>query len=221
MADPITRPRPDPTAASAPESNDRQPSPAGPLLAELRTAAAATMFFAFLVCGVYPVAVWALAQGLFPREADGSLIYRHGEPVGSELIAQGFTAPHYFHPRPSAAGEAGYDASGSSATNLGPLSEKLLGTVKERVAAYRAQNGLPADCPVPADAVTASASGLDPHIGLANVLLQAPRVAAARGMDARLMIAIVREHVEGRDFGVLGEPRVNVLKLNLALDKKR
>jgi K+-transporting ATPase ATPase C chain len=173
-----------------------------------------------VTCGIYPLAVWGLAQGHFPREANGSLVYRRGEAVGSELIAQSFTSPRYFHPRPSAAGEAGYDGANSSGTNLGPLSEKLLAAVKARIAAFRAENGLGPDAPVPAEAVTSSASGLDPHISLANALLQAPRVAAARVIDARAIKDIVMEHVEGRDLGILGEPRINVLKLNLALDKK-
>jgi len=136
------------------------------------------------------------------------------------LIAQNFNSPRYFHPRPSAAGEAGYDAGNSSGSNLGPLSKKLADAVKERVEAYRAENGLAPDARVPADAVTASGSGLDPHIDLKNALLQAPRVAQARRIGREAMEKIIKANTEGRDVGIFGEPRVNVLKLNLALDKK-
>jgi len=188
---------------------------------ELRIAAVATLLLAVALCGVYPLVVWALAQGLFPREAGGSLVRHSGQTVASELIAQSFSSPTYFHPRPSAAGEAGYDAAGSSGSNLGPISKKLLDAVKERAAAYRATNGLPAETLVPVDAVTASGSGLDPHISVANALLQAPRVARERGRGEAEIKALVRAHTEGRDLGVFGELRVNVLKLNLALDGKR
>ena len=148
------------------------------------------------------------------------MIQRGGDIVGSELIAQNFSSPKYFHPRPSGAGEAGYDAGSSSGTNLGPLSKKLVDAVKARVEAYRAENSLPPDGLVPADAVTASGSGLDPHIGLKNAFLQARRVAQARGIGSDPLEKIIRVHTEGRDLGIFGEPRVNVLKLNLALDKK-
>ncbi|MGZ8449676.1 MAG: K(+)-transporting ATPase subunit C, partial [Candidatus Deferrimicrobiaceae bacterium] len=138
---------------------------------------------------------------------------------GSTLIGQGFAGPAYFHPRPSAAGQ-GYDATGSSGTNLGPTSKKLIESVKERVAAYRTENGLATDARVPADAVTSSASGLDPQIGVRNALLQAARVARARGIGEIDVLAKVSAHTEGRTLGLLGEPRVNVLTLNLSLDGK-
>jgi K+-transporting ATPase ATPase C chain len=189
------------------------------LVTDLRAAAAATFALAVLLCGVYPLLVWAIGQGLFPSQADGSLIRRGGIVVGSELIAQGFESPKYFHPRPSAAGEAGYDAAASSGSNLGPLSKTLVNAVKERAEAYRAENGLARDAIVPADAVTTSGSGLDPHISVRNAQLQAPRVARERGLDAGSVMKVLDEHVEGRDLGILGEPRVNVLKLNLALDR--
>jgi len=189
------------------------------MLSELRVAVVATLALAVVVCGVYPLVVWMISQGLFPHEADGSLIRRGGDIVGSEWIAQNFSSPKYFHPRPSAAGEAGFDAGNSSGSNLGPLSKKLIDAVKERVETYRTENGLPPNAPVPADAVTASGSGLDPHISLPNALLQAPRVAKARGVSREALEKMVHANTEGRDFGVFGEPRVNVLKLNLALGR--
>ena len=190
------------------------------IIFELRVAVIATFSLAVVLCGVYPLVVWVISQGLFPDEAGGSLIQRGGTIVGSELIAQSFSSPKYFHPRPSAAGKAGFDAGNSSGSNLGPLSKKLADAVKERVEAYRAENGLPPNALVPADAVTASGSGLDPHIGLKNAFLQAPRVAQARGIGSEALEKIIHAHTEGRDCGIFGEPRVNVLKLNLALDKK-
>jgi K+-transporting ATPase ATPase C chain len=188
---------------------------------ELRVAAVATLLLAVVLCGAYPLVVWALAQGLFPHEAGGSLVQRSGETVASELIAQRFSSSKYFYPRPSAAGEAGYDAASSSGSNLGPISKKLLDAVQQRIAVYRAANGLPPETLVPADAVTASGSGLDPHISVANALLQAPRVARERDRGEEEIRKLVRAHAEGRDLGVFGELRVNVLKLNLALDGKR
>jgi K+-transporting ATPase ATPase C chain len=190
------------------------------LIAELRASIAATLLLAVLCCGVYPAVVWSVGQGLFSHEADGSLVRVDGKVVGSSLLAQGFTAPGYFHPRPSAAGQ-GYDAANSGGTNLGPISKKLIEDVKKRVAAYRAENGLLPDAPVPADAVTSSASGLDPHISPANANLQAGRVATARGMVKEDVLKMVRARTEGRTLGTFGEPRVNVLMLNLDLDGKR
>jgi K+-transporting ATPase ATPase C chain len=189
------------------------------LIAELRASIAATLLLAVLCCGIYPVAVWAVGQGLFSDKANGSLVRFNGKVVGSSLIAQGFTSPAYFHPRPSAAGQR-YDAVHSGGTNLGPTSKKLIEDVKQRVAGYRAENGLPPDTPVPADAVTSSASGLDPHISVRNALLQAARVAKARGIGEKEVLEKVESHAEGRSLGLLGEPRVNVLTLNLLLDGK-
>ena len=151
------------------------------MLSELRVAVVATLSLAVVLCGVYPLVVWMISQGLFPHEADGSLIQRGGTVVGSELIAQNFSSPRYFHPRPSAAGEAGYDAGNSSGSNLGPLSKKLADAVQERVAAYRAENGLAPDTPVPADAVTSSGSGLDPHISLQECVPAGPTRGAGTG----------------------------------------
>ncbi|MDD5761050.1 MAG: K(+)-transporting ATPase subunit C [bacterium] len=189
------------------------------LVAELRASIAATLLLAVLCCGIYPAVVWAVGQGLFPGKANGSLVRVDGKVVGSSLLAQGFSGPSYFHSRPSAAGQ-GYDAANSSGTNLGPTSKKLIEDVKQRVADYRTENGLPPDARVPADAVTSSASGLDPHISVGNATLQANRVAAARKIPREEVLKKVRAHTEGRDLGILGEPRVNVLMLNLDLDGK-
>jgi K+-transporting ATPase ATPase C chain len=140
--------------------------------------------------------------------------------IGSSLLAQRFAGERYFHPRPSAAGQ-GYDAVSSGGSNLGPISQKLIDTVKQRVADYRKENGLGPDAPVPADAVTTSASGLDPHISVQNALLQARRVAYTRGMSDEGIRKRIEEHTEGRTLWIFGEPRVNVLKVNLALDGRR
>ena len=189
------------------------------LVEELRASIAATLLLAVLCCGIYPVAVWAVGQGLFSDKANGSLVKVDGKVTGSSLLAQGFTAPKYFHPRPSAAGQ-GYDAVNSGGTNLGPTSKKLIEDVKQRVADYRTENGLPPGTPVPADAVTSSASGLDPHISPANANLQAGRVAAARGIPKEEVLRKIQANTEGRSLGILGDPRVNVLKLNLSLNGK-
>jgi K+-transporting ATPase ATPase C chain len=166
---------------------------------------------------VYPLVVTGIAQLAFPGRSDGSLIERDGVVVGSRLIGQGFADDRYFQPRPSAAGD-GYDGAASSASNLGPTNPDLLSSVRERLAAYRKQNGPGARTEVPVDAVTASGSGLDPHISPANARLQAPRVATARGMPVGDVLELVDEHENGRALGFLGEPGVNVLELNLALD---
>jgi K+-transporting ATPase ATPase C chain len=189
------------------------------LIDELRASVAATFLLAVLCCGIYPAVVWAVGQGLFPGKANGSLVRVEGKVVGSTLIAQGFAGPAYFHPRPSAAGQ-GYDAVNSGGTNLGPTSKKLIEDVKQRVSDYRAENGLSSDTLVPADAVTSSASGLDPHISVRNAALQSARVAKARGFGEKEVLAKVGACTEGRTLGFLGEPRVNVLTLNLSLDGK-
>jgi K+-transporting ATPase ATPase C chain len=174
-----------------------------------------------LLTGVaYPLAVTGVAQVVFPGRADGSLIERDRQVVGSRLIGQAFAGARYFHPRPSAAGE-GYDAMASSASNLGPTNEDLIRAVRERRAAYRRENDLRAGQQVPIDAVTASGSGLDPDISAANARLQAARVARARGLELNDVLALIEEHTDGRSLGFLGEPGVNVLELNLALDGER
>jgi K+-transporting ATPase ATPase C chain len=187
------------------------------LLKELRISLVATLCLAVILCGVYPMVVWGLAQGIFPREANGSLIVKGGNTMGSSLLAQGFAGEKYFHPRPSAAG-SGYDAANSGGSNLGPLSKKLIADTAQRVRGYRAENNLAPDVRIPADAVSASGSGLDPHISPENALLQAPRVARARGLSEEVVIAKIKAHTEGRTLGIFGEPRVNVLLLNLDLD---
>jgi K+-transporting ATPase ATPase C chain len=189
------------------------------LLAEFRASIVVTVMLAFLVCGLYPVVVWGIAQAAFPEKANGSLLKVGGNVVGSSLIGQGFKGQAYFHPRPSAAGQ-GYDAANSGGTNLGPTSKRLIEDVRGRIAAYRAENSMPTESMVPADAATTSASGLDPHISLANAMDQAGRVAAARGLTKEDVLKRVRAHAEGRTLGILGEPRVNVLMLNLDLDGK-
>ena len=173
-----------------------------------------------VVTGVlYPLAILAIGQGVFSDRADGSLVRRDGHVVGSSLLGQNFAKPRYFHPRPSAAGTDGYDGAASSASNLGPSNPDLATAVKDRVAQYKKENALAANAKVPVDAVTASGSGLDPDISVANARVQAARVAKARGLDAAAVRTLVDDHVNDRQLGVLGEESVNVLDLNLALDR--
>ncbi len=187
-------------------------------LSDLRGAIVATIVLALVCCGAYPVVVWGIAQTMFPEKANGSLLINTpGSAVGSSLIGQGFSGVRYFHPRPSAAGQ-GYDATSSGGSNLGPTSRKLRDLVRARVEAYRRLNGLKDTDPVPADAVTASASGLDPHISPANAERQVERVAQARGLSPDRVRELIRAHTEDATFGFLGEPGVHVLRLNLALD---
>lgn len=188
------------------------------ILLELKTSVLLTLVFAVLLCGAYPVVVWAGAQAFFPAQANGSLVRDpDGTVRGSALLAQSFRSEKYFHPRPSAAG-TGYDASSSSGTNLGPTSQKLADSIKAAVAAYRTSNHLAPDAPVPADAVTSSGSGLDPHISVANAQLQAARVAQARSLPLAKVQSLIAAHTNGRDLHVFGEPTVNVLLLNRSLD---
>jgi potassium-transporting ATPase KdpC subunit len=182
---------------------------------------------ASLVLGVaYPLAVYGIGQLAFKHQAEGSLISRGNQVVGSSLLGQPFTdpagnpLPQYFQPRPSAAGN-GYDATASGASNLGPSDSRLLAVITDRAASYRAFNHLPADAAVPIDAVTASGSGLDPDISVANAALQSARVAAARHLAPETVAALVRDHTAGRALGFLGETVVNVVGLNLALDQRQ
>ena len=187
------------------------------LISELRISLLATLSLALILCGIYPLVIWLLAQGLFPHMANGSLLFRKGTVVGSTLIGQGFADRKYFHPRPSSAGQ-GYDALSSGGSNLGPLSKKLIETIRQRVSDYWIENDLPPDARVPADAVTASASGLDPHITADNALLQANRVAKARNLSINAVLQKIEAHTDPGDLRILGERRVNVLMLNLDLD---
>jgi K+-transporting ATPase ATPase C chain len=190
------------------------------IISDIRHTIVVTIIGVIILCGVYPVVVWGLGQTLFHYQANGSLITgKDGTVYGSELIGQNFSDNQYFNSRPSAAG-TGYDASNSSATNLGPTSQKLHDSIAAAVTAYRTQNGLPDGALVPADAVTSSASGLDPDISVKNAMLQVARVAKTRKMSVEDVTALVQKYTEGRDLGVFGESRVNVLKLNLALDGK-
>ena len=172
-----------------------------------------------LLTGIfYPLMVTGLAQILFFHQANGSLVYRDGQPVGSVLIGQSFSDPRYFHGRPPATPQNGYNAAASGGSNLGPTNKIFLNNVAERTVRVRTENGLTQNTPVPGDLVTASASGLDPHITPEAALLQVPRVARARKLPAQKVRGLVEGNIEGRQLGLLGEPRVNVLKLNLILD---
>ncbi len=205
------------------------------MLSQLFPAIRATLVLAILTGLVFPLVITGISQAAFPAQANGTLLKdKDGKIVGSALIGQSFSRAEYFHPRPSAAG-SGYSAEMSSGTNLGPTSSKLIegidddpatkdadesyAGVQDLVKQYREENGLGAEVKVPIDAVTRSASGLDPHISIANAKLQAPRVAKARKLSETDVISAVDKATEGRDLGVLGEPRVNVLLLNRALDE--
>jgi K+-transporting ATPase ATPase C chain len=186
---------------------------------EIRIAIVATILFAVVCSGIYPVVIWGAAQLLFPHQANGSLITSPDNKtrIGSSLLAQGFSGAKYFHPRPSDAG-TGYDGSSSGGSNLGPTSQKLIDQIKGNVETYRKENGLPSDAVVPADAVTASFSGLDPHISLRNAELQTPRVAKERGLSPDVVKAEIAKVTDNPFLGIGGESGVNVLMLNLALD---
>jgi len=183
----------------------------------LRPAVVLTLLFCAITGLLYPGVVTVLAQLLFPSQANGSVILRNGQPVGSRLIGQAFTAPYYFHSRPSAAG-SGYDATASAGTNKGPTDLKLADTLIAQAVDKVVQEDGGQKGHIPSDMVTASASGLDTHISPANAQLQVARVARERGADSAGVRALVDRHTQGRQFGVLGDPAVNVLELNLALD---
>ena len=188
------------------------------LISEIRGAVMSTLSLAVVCCGIYPLVVFGIGQTLFHEKANGYLILeKDGTVRGSRLLGQNFTAEKYFHPRPSAAGN-GYDPTSSGGSNLGPTSQKLNDAIKDRVEAYRKENGLKETDAVPADAVTASGSGLDPHITVRNAELQVARVARVRGLNPEQVLKLVRANTDSPDFGFLGESGVNVLRLNLALD---
>jgi K+-transporting ATPase ATPase C chain len=189
------------------------------LFTELRSAVMVTLIFAVVCCGLYPLVVFGVAQVFFRDQANGSLIVdKNGTVHGSKLLGQQFTGDKYFQSRPSAAGN-GYDATSSGGSNLGPTSSNLVATISQRITDYRTANGLATNALVPADAVTASGSGLDPHISLRNAELQAPRVAKARNLSVEKVLALVHANTDPASLGFLGEPGVNVLMLNLALDR--
>jgi potassium-transporting ATPase KdpC subunit len=187
------------------------------MLKQLRPAIVLTLMLCVITGLVYPGIVTGLAQALFPHQANGSLVTVNGHVVGSVLIGQPFTRPEYFHPRPSAAGN-GYDPTASGGTNKGPTDRKLADTLIAGAVSDAMRNDGAAKGSIPADMVTSSASGLDPHISPANADLQVARVARTRGATAAAVRAVLARHVEGRQFGFFGEPRVNVLLLNIALD---
>ena len=189
------------------------------ILTEFGRSLVATLFFAVILCGLYPLIVWGGAKLLFPYQANGSLLVdKSGAVRGSVLLAQAFTGAQYFHPRPSAAGNNGYDATSSGGSNYGPTSSNLVANITANIATYRSDNGLATNAIVPADAVTASGSGLDPNISLKNAELQIPRVAKARSLTEKQVRKLVQQNTSGRDLGVFGDPRVNVMTLNFALD---
>jgi potassium-transporting ATPase KdpC subunit len=190
------------------------------LFAEFGRSIVATIFFAVILCGVYPLVVFGAAKLFFPHQANGSLLVdKSGAIRGSALLAQNFTGAQYFHPRPSAAGANGFDATSSGGSNLGPTSSNLVANITQYIANYRTENNLATNAVVPADAVTESASGLDPHISPANAEIQIARVAKARGISEEKLRELVKQNTSGRDLGIFGEPRVNVMTLNFALDQ--
>jgi K+-transporting ATPase ATPase C chain len=189
------------------------------MLLQLVPALRMVVLLTILTGFIYPGVVTGFCQLLFRNQANGSLIVQNGQVIGSELLAQNFTKPEYFHPRPSAAGNDGYDPTASSGSNLGPTSQKLYDRVKASAGQFRKENP-DFSGTIPADALTTSGSGLDPHISIANALAQAARVAKARGVLTSTIESLISSNTEGRDFGFLGDPRVNVLQLNLKLDRQ-
>jgi len=188
------------------------------MLQQLAPALRMTLFLTVLTGLIYPGVVTGLCQALFANQANGSLVTQNGQIIGSSLLGQNFSKPEYFHPRPSAAGNDGYDPTASSGSNLGPTSQKLVDRMKASADQFRKENPTYTGA-IPADAITASASGLDPHITIANAQAQAARIAQARGASADKVQTLIANLTENRDLGFLGESRVNVLALNQALDR--
>jgi len=188
---------------------------------QLYSAAILLLILTVLTGLVYPLAMTGLAQTLLPFQSNGSLLTKAGTPVGSLLIGQNFSNPAYFHGRPSAAGQSGYDAASSGGSNLGPTNKKLVAAIVGNLKTVRAENNLNQAVAVPADLVTASGSGLDPDISPAAAYLQVDRVAHARGLPKAVVLALLNGHIQDRQLGIFGEPRVNVLELNLALDAQK
>ncbi|MBV9505536.1 MAG: potassium-transporting ATPase subunit KdpC [Acidobacteriia bacterium] len=187
--------------------------------AQIMPALRIKIFFTVLLGVIYPLAITAISQAIFPHQSNGSLVEVGGKVIGSELIGQNFSKPQYFHPRPSAAGNDGYDPTSSGGSNFGPTNQKLIDRVKADVAKFRKDNP-DYDGPIPADLVTTSASGLDPDLSPDSALAQAARVAKARGVSIEQIKQLVGQSVQAPDLGILGEPRVNVLRLNLLLDRQ-
>jgi K+-transporting ATPase ATPase C chain len=190
------------------------------MLSEIKPAILITLIFTVLTGLIYPFAITGLSQVLFPHQANWSLITANGKVIGSSLIGQNFSKPEYFHPRPSAAGDKGYDGMSSGGSNLAPTNPALLKRLAESAAAFRKENPAFSGA-IPADAITTSASGLDPHISPDTAFAQCDRVAKARNVPVEQVRGLVQSHIEGRQLGFLGEPRVNVLLLNLALDNAK
>ena len=188
------------------------------MLSEIKPAILITVVLTVITGFVYPFAITGLSQVLFSHQANGSLIEVNGKVIGSSLIGQNFAKPEYFQPRPSAAGNDGYDPTASGGSNYGPTNQKLIDRVKASVDKFRKENPDYSE-PIPADLVTASASGLDPHLSPASAYAEAPRIAKARGVDVEAIREIIASNTESRQLGFLGEPRVSVLSLNLALDQ--
>jgi K+-transporting ATPase ATPase C chain len=189
------------------------------MIQQLKPAFLMTLILTVLTGVIYPGVVTGLCQVLFPAKANGSLVIQNGQAIGSQLIGQNFAKPEYFQPRPSAAGNDGYDGSASGGSNLGPTNQKLIDRVKASIEKFHKENP-DYSGPIPADLLTASASGLDPHISPASALAQAPRVAKARGVSLEQIRQLVSRSTEGPELGFLGEPRVNVLALNLELNRQ-
>ena len=219
-----TTPRSDTPAAEGTETAKPVEEGRRALLRQFRPAILLTLLLTLIAGVIYPLAVTGVAQGLFPSQANGSLVYVNGKPIGSKLIGQYWTQPQYFHGRPSVTNNlegtpAPYEADNSAGSNLGPTNQVLVQTVQQRIADLKKENpDVPAGTPIPADLVTASASGLDPDISVAAAYYQIPRIAKARGLSQNTVRGIVDAHITGRFLGLFGEPRVNVMEVNMALD---